>query len=837
MQNKSNDQHNKLSGISFLNEEAIFIYDFNTLQILDVNDYVLKRYGYTKDELTSMKISDLGEKVVLSDLEIKDLALTKIYPKELWRHFNKEGDSWFVQFTSQKFRFNSRPVRLAIAHDIDEMVTQKSLDLRKMPRIDLMRTQMPFALVEWDKQLKIRDFSEKSELLFDIFYQEVIGKPIDDLPFIDDETAAEFRKNVDEDDLEKAGYFSFETEYRSSHGKHVICNWHNSIVKNENGDVITVYSLIEDVTGQRNDTLQLRRSESKFRIMSEQSFVGIYMLKGLSFSYVNPRMSEITGYSEQELKSKKSIVKLIHPDDFEWINAQRKQWERENSESFEVSLRIKSKTGKDLHVKTYGSAVRNGGGKKILGVVIDQTEQVMALENYRSSVQSYQSLFDSITDSIYIQDKNGLFLEVNQGVIEMYGYDKEEIIGKDPSFLADLSRVDIDDTIEKFNKALKGESQEFRWWGKRKNGDVFPKEVKLSKGRFFGDDVVIAVARDISENVKREEKLRRNEELFEQLFSNSPLGVVLLDRKSLILQANSSFESLFGFDREEIKGKNIDELIVPERDMDHAKDLSERKETFTLTKKRKTKSGELIDVFIYGVPVMLNDQPIAMFGIYMDITDRIQAEERLRQSLEEKKILLSEIHHRVKNNLAVITGLLELQYHNLESEEAKNALRDSQMRVNSMGLIHEKLYQNESLSDIDFGQYISELVGVIVRSHNKTEDDIKITLDSVPIKLPIKKAVPCGLIINEIVTNSLKHAFPEGHKDPEIRIKMSRENSRATIAISDNGVGLSAPFEELETNSLGTLLIKTLTSQLNADLSVETDEGTKYIFSFDLVKD
>jgi two-component sensor histidine kinase len=154
-----------------------------------------------------------------------------------------------------------------------------------------------------------------------------------------------------------------------------------------------------------------------------------------------------------------------------------------------------------------------------------------------------------------------------------------------------------------------------------------------------------------------------------------------------------------------------------------------------------------------------------------------------------------------------------------------------------MGLIHEKLYQNESLSDIDFGQYISELVGVIVKSHNKTEDDIKISLDSVPINLPIKKAVPCGLIINEIVTNSLKHAFPEGHKEPEIRIKMSRENGRATIEISDNGVGLSVPFEELETNSLGTLLIKTLTSQLEADLSVESNEGTKYIFSFDLVRD
>jgi two-component sensor histidine kinase len=174
----------------------------------------------------------------------------------------------------------------------------------------------------------------------------------------------------------------------------------------------------------------------------------------------------------------------------------------------------------------------------------------------------------------------------------------------------------------------------------------------------------------------------------------------------------------------------------------------------------------------------------------------------------------------------------------LKSEEAKTALRDSQMRINSMGLIHEKLYQNENLSDVDFGQYIGELVDVIVRSQNKMDKDVHVVMETSPVKLPIKKSIPCGLVINEIVTNSLKYAFPEDHSDPEIRIKLKSENNHTTIEISDNGIGLPVPFEELNTDSLGTLLIKTLTSQLDADLNVESgDSGTKFTISFSLNPD
>jgi PAS domain S-box-containing protein len=836
MQKNYNSKNGSNSIASFFEKESMFVYDFNSLKILDANEHAVLRYGYTRDELIGMKISDLGEEVVLPDIVVASATNSKIYPKEIQRHFNSAGESWYVQLTTQKFRFKNRPVRLAIAHDIDDLVKSKSPDLRRLPRIDLERTQMPFAFIEWDNELKVRNFSKKSESVFDMLYQDVIGKPIFDLPFLDDEKIAEFRNSLD-NSAEFSNYVTFDTEYKSEQGKEVICRWHNSIVNNDSGEFISIYSLIEDITNQMLADRKLRKSESKFRIMTEQSFVGIYILEDSKFTYVNPRMCEITGFTEMEFKESLSFFDLIHPDDVSRIKEQRNAWESETNNSFETNLRITSKSGRILHLKTYGSAIQNGGGQKILGVLIDQTDQVIAFDEYRSSLQSYQSLFNSISDAIYIQNTEGVFLEVNQGVMEMYGYDKDEIIGNDPSFLAAPSRVDMEDTMKRFNKALEGETQDFRWWGKRKNGDIFPKEIKLTKGRFFGEDVVIAVARDISETVHREEELRRNEKLFEQLFSNSPLGVVLLDRKSLIVQVNQSFESLFGFDRDEIKGQNIDDLIVPKGDIEVARDLSESTQKFTLTKRRKTKSGELIDVFIYGVPVILEDQPIAMFGIYMDITDRIQAEERVRESLEEKKTLLAEIHHRVKNNLAVISGLLELQHNNLKSEEAKSALRDSQMRISSMGLIHEKLYQNESLSDIDFGQYINELVGVIVRSQNKSKEDINIVMDAVPIELPIKKAIPCGLVINEIVTNSLKYAFPKGKKDPEIRITLKLDDGRAKIEISDNGIGLPVPFEELNPNSLGTLLIKTLTKQLDADLTVERTEGTKYIFSFELANE
>ncbi|REL37978.1 PAS domain S-box protein [Rhodohalobacter sp. SW132] len=817
------------SNQSFFNSESIFVVDIDSLYILDANSHAIEQYGYSIDELKSKKITDLGKRVELTGFEGPDLDQSVIHPRDVWVHRSKDGTEWMVQMTHQKFRHAGRAVKMAIAHNIDHLISDDEVQISRLPKIDLIRTQMPFGLIEWNSKLVVQDFSEKAEMIFSADHAEVIGKKAEDLLFLPDKFVNQFRERISSRIENGDTYFVIESKIEDPLYDQKICLWHNTVMRSENGELLSVYSLIEDVTDQRKSYVELQKSETKFRVMNEQSFVGIYILKDRSFVYANPRLTEITGYSEKELLDDIKFRDLVHPDDIAHVNEQRKIWEANPKESYDFSIRIISKSGEVLHIKTYGSSIEKDGERALLGVVTDQTQQIKALE-------SYQSLFDCINDSMYIQDVDGTFIEVNKEVENTTGYSKEEIIGKDPSFLAAPGKVDMEDANRKFKKALTGKPQSFRWWGKKKNGEIYPKDIKLSQGNFFGQDVVIAVARDVTEQVRREEELKRNEELFEQLFRNSPLGIAMLNRDSEIVQVNDSFESMFGYSEDEIVGENLDDLIVPESEIEEAKALSDRKTTFTLTKRRKTKSGELIDVFIYGVPVVIDGETIAIYGIYTDITDRIRAEDKVKQSLEEKEILLAEIHHRVKNNLAVITGLLELQFHNLESAEAKSALRDSQMRINSMALIHEKLYQNESLSNIDFGVYIDELVRVIVKSHSKEGVNVNVKMEADPIDLPITKAIPCGLIINEIVTNSMKYAFPADHENPEIAIQLKQKNGGAQILISDNGIGLEKPFEQMGGNSLGTLLIRTLSSQLEAEMDVDGSDGTCYKLSFDLEK-
>lgn len=827
MKNRANTNSANLTKKSFFDEEPIFVYDVDTLAILDANSIAIDRYGYPRNDLLKMKISDLGERVHLSELKKKISYEVDVHQKELWSHRNKKGESWLIQFSTQKFRLEGKPVILAVAHTIDHLLKKGKIESNKLSKVDLLNEDMPFGWVEWDKNLRVRDYSGNAEMIFGPDVDDVTGKSADELTMLGDKFLQDFKEKMSDAEAGDNTYFIIESRCASVSDKNIISLWHNSVTLNSDGAINCIYSLVEDITEQREFNLQLQKSESTFRVMTEQSFVGIYILKGRTFKYVNPRLCAITEYTEHELINDRSIWDLVHPDDLNSVKELYAEWENNITESVEFSLRIVSKSNKTLHVKTYGSAIEKDGEDALLGVVIDQTSQVKALE-------SYQSLFNSISDSVYILDVKGDFLEVNKQFEKMYGYDKEEVLGKSISFLAAHNKIDVKDAKKRFNRVLKGESQTYRWWGKRKNGNVFPEEIKLSKGSFFGQGAVIAVAREITESVRREEELKRNEQLFEQLFRNSPLGIALLDQNYKITQVNSSFESMFGYKQNAILGIDLDELIVPKEEIEEVRPLSRGQDVFTLTKKRKTRAGDLIDVFIYGVPVVLEGETIAMYAIYMDITDRIQVENRVKQSLKEKEVLLAEIHHRVKNNLAVITGLLELQYHNLKSKEAKNALRDSQMRINSMALIHEKLYQNDTLSDIDFGIYIKELVGVIVQSHTEKGKKVDIKMKSDPVQLPIAKAIPCGLIINEIVTNSMKYAFPKNQENPTIDISLTRQGQRAIFEISDNGTGLEKPFEDIGKDSLGTLLIRTLTKQLEADLTVDGSEGTSYTFSFGL---
>ncbi len=213
------------------------------------------------------------------------------------------------------------------------------------------------------------------------------------------------------------------------------------------------------------------------------------------------------------------------------------------------------------------------------------------------------------------------------------------------------------------------------------------------------------------------------------------------------------------------------------------------------------------------------------------VAERTRVEKRVRASLQEKEVLLREINHRVKNNLQIVSSMLSLQSRNIHDEQALGVFQESQDRIKAMALIHEKLYQSEDLARIDFGEYVQSLVGDLSTSYQIRPDEIEMKIEVDQTFLGIDTAIPCGLIINELVSNSLKHAFPEGRRG-KININIRSAGQEHTIAVCDDGVGFPRDIDIEHTETLGLRLVKALTDQLGGTLDLDSSSGTTVVVAF-----
>jgi two-component sensor histidine kinase len=215
-----------------------------------------------------------------------------------------------------------------------------------------------------------------------------------------------------------------------------------------------------------------------------------------------------------------------------------------------------------------------------------------------------------------------------------------------------------------------------------------------------------------------------------------------------------------------------------------------------------------------------------------EIVYRKQAEEALQKSLKEKEALLKEIYHRVKNNMQIVSSLLNLQSKNVTDEKALEMLRESQGRIRSMALIHEKLYQSDDLSSIDFAKYINTLTINLFNIYRVNSGVIGFTVDAKDVSFDIETAIPCGLIINELVTNALKHAFPKGRKG-NINISLHElEKNKFRLSVKDNGIGIPKDKDILNAGTLGLRLVMNLSKQINGTVKMDGTNGTSFEITF-----
>ena len=435
---------------------------------------------------------------------------------------------------------------------------------------------------------------------------------------------------------------------------------------------------------------------------------------------------------------------------------------------------------------------------------------------------------------------NRIILQANDRLCQILGYSREEIIGKDARIIYP-SQEDYEYVgREKYEQIRKFGTGTVETRFKRKDGKVI--DVLLSSTSFNPknlDEGVTFTVLDITESKQAERAFRESKEKYRILIENA---------NEAIFVAQDGFLRFFNPKTLEMSGYTIEEMAqMPFVEMIHPDDRQMVTDRYQRRLKGEAlpavypfkivdKKGEVKWVEISAVKIDWDGKP-ATLNFLSDITKRKAAEDKIKKSLAEKEVLLKEIHHRVKNNMQIISSLLRLQSRMVKDKDALEMFKAGQSRIHSMVLVHESLYKSKNLSRVDFSGYVSRMTTHLFSMYSPRVTQISLNLDVKEIFLDINRAIPCGQIINDLVSNCLKHAF-EKRKSGEISVMMKIDKqNRVTLAVSDDGIGFPDGLDFRKTETLGMQLITDLVSQLNGTISLDRNGGTTFKINFLSSKD
>lgn len=330
------------------------------------------------------------------------------------------------------------------------------------------------------------------------------------------------------------------------------------------------------------------------------------------------------------------------------------------------------------------------------------------------------------------------------------------------------------------------------------------------------------------------------EDSFRRVVEWAPSAMVMIDNRGVMVLVNAQTERMFNYDREQLIGQSV-EILVPERFRNHHRQF--RDVFFANPQPRPMGIGRDLagcrsDGSEFPIEIGLNPIDAGTGGMVLasiiDISDRLRTQQRLEDALQEKTVLLNEVHHRVKNSLQVITSLLNLQAEHAADSRARAILLESCARVKAMALTHQLLYEHKDFSRLDLRDYLDRLVQSIRATYRASGGRIGLRLNLPPqaVQLDLERTIPCGLLVNELVTNAFKHAF-SGKRRGEIVVQLARhDDGGISLEVADDGIGLPSGFDLAALPSLGLQLVQLLVDQLHGSLAVERNGGTRFAIRF-----
>ena len=648
-----------------------------------------------------------------------------------------------------------------------------------------------------------------------------------------------------------------------------------SLVKNDKGDPVALVGVARDITERKRVEERIANSERKFRTVFEHANDAILLLDGALISDCNPRAEQMFMMPRSALLGR-SLGSLFPPGrdplPAAAVPSLLARVHQGLNESFEGRLHRGDETSFDA--ETNLNPIALDGHSMVQAVIRDITERKRNERIVRESELRLRRITENMLDMITQVDLNGVIQYVSPSVKSILGYDPHVIRGTRAVDLVhpdDAARV----TVHSLTALHSASVRRLEYRCRHRLGNYLWIESSINpmveeNGTVSGYTIG---SRDITHRKRAEELTKLDESRLETLLKlNEMAGASVGEiteyaiREGVRLtKSNAGFLSFVNEEEATLtlqasSGAVEDEALcsgapVPLAQGGPSAEPVRRRSPIIANgapdcpESRCSPAGPVRRL---GVPIFDGHTIVALVsvsgkgddydqadvrqltllieGMWL-ILQRRKAEEQIRMSLKEKEVLLKEIHHRVKNNLQIISSLLNLQSDRVKEPRALDIFRDSQNRIRSMALVHERLYRSRDLAAIDFSQYIQSLAAFLFRSYGGNERKVKLDLDIEEVLLAVDVAIPCGLIINELVSNSLKHAFP-GTAVGTIGVSLRRNGDMCTLIVKDDGVGFPAAVNIRESESLGLQLVHTLATQIGATMEVENLKGAKFALQF-----
>jgi PAS domain S-box-containing protein len=655
-----------------------------------------------------------------------------------------------------------------------------------------------------------------------------------------------------ETELLRTGYWTGEVKYRRQDGGSIWVTTHWTLQRDASGTPGMVVKTSSDITRRKHIEEELKLSERRFRALVESNPLPVSEVRyGGRVLRANKAFLDLVGITREEFEHHGLDVSEVTPR--EWMRA----IEPALAEAFEARSPI-------LYEKEYlrrdgtripvavGLCWSNMAAGEALAFVMDLTEQKRTEQALRQSEQRFRLVVESAPSGMLMVDEHGIIVLVNSQVERIFQYSREEMIGQTVDFLIPESyrprhAAQQDNYFRAPRARRMGTGPEL--FARRKDGTEFAVEIGLTPIETPDGPMVLSAIVDITDRVQAAQALRESEERFRTLVETIPGIVFTADAAGNNTFSNPESEKYTGVPAEELRGDGWLEVVHPD-DRERARaawnagaqtgcayDVEYRflradgvyRWQLGRVVPLRTAQGHVNGWM--GICTDIDDQKRVASQLETLVRERTSA---LEAALAEKTVLLKEVHHRVKNNLAIISSLLRMQARNTTDAGATHGLEDSHRRVQAMARVHEHLYGTEQLDRINFAEYLRQLAEELYSSMVPETRPIRLRVDTDPIELALDRAIPCGLIVNELLSNAFKHAFPAG-RTGEVRVGLARaKEALGVLEVRDDGIGIPSEVDWKRPQSLGMRIIQVLAKQMDGTIELESDGGTVFRLTFPL---